>query len=172
METSQKSTQNLNHKESIEKIKELLKHNNICLFTTQLSETPLKTRPMAAQEVDEEGTFWFFSGDNSNKDMEIENDSRVQLFFANTGNSEYMSVYGHAMISKDQRRIEELWNPMVKAWFKGGKDDPTLTLIRVIPDEVYYWDTKNSKMVSMLKILTSMVSGKTMDDGVEGYLKV
>jgi general stress protein 26 len=172
METSHKSTQNLNHKESIEKIKELLKHNNICLFTTQLSETPLKTRPMAAQEVDEEGTFWFFSGDNSNKDMEIESDSRVQLFFANTSNSEYMSVYGHAMISRDQRRIDELWNPMVKAWFKGGKDDPTLTLIRVIPDEVYYWDTKNSKMVSMLKILTSMVSGKTMDDGVEGYLKV
>jgi general stress protein 26 len=172
METKQESIQHLDHQESIEKMKELIKHNNICLFTTQLSETPLQTRPMAVQEVDDEGTFWFFSGENSNKDMEIENDSRVQLFFANTGNSEYMSVYGHAMVSRDQQRIDQLWNPMVKAWFKGGKDDPNLTLIRVLPDEAYYWDTKNSKMVSMLKIVTSMVSGKTMDDGVEGYLKV
>jgi general stress protein 26 len=164
--------EHLNHKDSVKKMKALVGHTRTCLFTTQLSETPLQTRPMATQEVDDEGNFWFFSDEVSHKNLQIESDSRVQLFFGNDGKSEFMSVYGHAMVSHDRKKIEELWSPMVKAWFKGGKDDPTLSLILVIPDEAYYWDTKNNKMVSLVKIMSSVVSGKTMDDGVEGRLKV
>lgn len=164
--------ENLDHRDAVKKMKELVEHTSICLFTTHFSKTPLQTRPMATQEVDDEGNLWFFSDEESNKNFQIAEDSRVQLFYSNPSKSEFMSVYGHAMIIEDRNKIEALWNPMAKAWFKGGKDDPSLSLILVIPDEAYYWDTKNSKMVSMVKILSSVVSGKTMDDGIEGKLKV
>jgi hypothetical protein len=42
----------------------------------------------------------------------------------------------------------------------------------VVPDEAYYWDTKNNKMVSLIKIVGSMFSGKVMDDGVEGAMRL
>lgn len=71
------------------------------------------TRPMATQLVDKEGTFWFLSDEHSDKNLEIHDDSRVQLFYSNPDKSEFMSVYGHAMASDDRDKIEKLW--------KGGK---------------------------------------------------
>jgi general stress protein 26 len=60
---------------------------------------------------------------------------------------------------------------VVKAWFQEGPEDPNLSLIKFTPSEGFYWDTKNGKMVAFAKILTSIISGKTMDDSVEGTLK-
>ena len=58
----------------------------------------------------------------------------------------------------------------MKTWFQEGKDDPDLTIIRVQPTAVYYWDTKHNRMVAGLKIAASLLTGKTMDDSVEGEL--
>jgi hypothetical protein len=38
--------------------------------------------------------------------------------------------------------------------------------------ESYYWDTQDGKIMSMVKIVTAAVTGKGMDGGVEGNLKV
>ena len=57
-----------------------------------------------------------------------------------------------------------------KGWFQEGKDDPNISVIEIIPDEAYYWDTVHGKMISLLKIAASVVSGKTMDDGIEGNI--
>jgi general stress protein 26 len=173
MKNNDNAVQNLADQEAVDKMKQLVDHTKVCFFTTHLDESPLPTRPMHTQHVDDEGTFWFFSDAESEKNFEIKNDSRVQLLYANPAKSEFMSVYGHAMVSHDRSKIDELWNPMAKAWFKNGKDDPSLSVIQVIPDEAYYWDTKNNKMVSLLKILTSIVSdSRSNDDGVKGRLKI
>jgi general stress protein 26 len=164
--------ENLSNQEAIDKIKEMVKSEQMCMFTTHLTSAPLSTRPMAAMKSDEQGNIWFFSKKSSDKNEHIQADPRVQLFFSNPASSEFLSVYGSASISTDRNKIEEYWTPMVKAWFQGGKDDPEITLLKVAPEEAYYWDTKNNKMVSMLKIAASLVTGKTMDDGVEGTLKV
>ena len=60
----------------------------------------------------------------------------------------------------------------MKAWFQDGPEDPKVSLISVTPESSQYWDTKHNKLVSILKIAASVVTGKTMDDGVEGELKV
>lgn len=171
MKKEQGSTiENLVNNEAVEKIQKLVKHNSICMFTTLLDEGYQPTRPMGTQQVDEAGHFWFFSSSESNKNDEIQHDSRVQLYYANQGDSEFMTVYGRAYVSRDKEKIRELWNPMVKTWFQGGQDDARLTVVEVIPEEAYYWDTRSGKMISMLKILAGMVTGKTMDGGVEGSL--
>lgn len=172
MEEKKDETRDLSHREAIEKIQLLVKHNKICMFTTHLTEVPLQTRPMSVQDVDNEGNIWFLSGADSNKNWEVGEDSRVQLLFANQGDYEFLSVYGHAEIFSDRNKIEELWTPIAKAWFKEGKNDPNATVIKVTPEDAYYWDTKNNKAVSLLKIVTSVFTGKTMDDGEEGTLKI
>ena len=170
MKDDENKIKNLSHDDAIKKMKELAEKENICMFVTKLSDIPLNGRPMATQQVDDKGNFWFFSASTSDKNRDIVSDERVQLFYANKGSSEYLSVYGKAEIVYDMAKNEELWNPMVKAWFKEGKDDPELTLIKVTPEDAYYWDTKNNKLVSLLKIVGSVVSGKTLDDSVEGKL--
>jgi general stress protein 26 len=86
--------------------------------------------------------------------------------------SEYLHVFGYAEISYDQNKIEDFWSPIMKAWFTEGKDDPSITLIKVAPAEIYYWDTKSGKVVSLFQIAISALTGKEMDGGVEGKLTV
>jgi general stress protein 26 len=157
---------------AIEKLKELAENARMCMFTTHTGKPPMPSRPMALQTVEDDGTLQFFSAASSNKNMEIAADSDVQLFFGNNSDSEYLSIYGKAKISTDRAKIKELWNPIAKVWFQEGADDPDLTLISVRPIEIKYWDTKHNKLIALLKMGAAVVTGKTMDDGVEGSLEI
>jgi general stress protein 26 len=172
MENKASEIKNLNNQEGVEKFKELVDHQSVCLFTTNLTHQPLTTRPMSVQKVCDQGNFWFLSSSDSDKNKEIEQDTRVQLFFSNTSNYEFLSVYGKASITRDQAKIDELWTPIAKAWFPEGKEDPHVTVIKVEPEDSFYWDTKDGKIVSMIKILASAVSGKTLQEGTEGSISV
>ncbi len=166
------SEKNLANEEAIAKLKEIAEDVGICMFCTELNNVPFSTRPMGLQEVDEYGNLWFLSSADSNKNFEIKVDEKVQLIFAKSTNSHYLSVYGEATIYKDKNTIEEMWNPIAKAWFKEGKDDPNVTVIRVSPITSYYWDTKNGKIVSMIKIAIAAVTGISTGGGQEGKLDV
>jgi general stress protein 26 len=168
------STENLTHQDAIKKIKDLSESAKVCMFCTELDKLPINSRPMSLQETDDEGNLWFISSDTSNKNFEIKEDRRVQLFFMNNSDYQYLSVYGTATIYKDRSTIEDKWSPMAKAWFENGKDDPNVSIIRVEPTDTYYWDTKVGKLVSLFTFVASAVTGKTTDnsDGVEGNAKV
>lgn len=168
------SVENLSHKKAIEKLKELSESARICMFCTNLTELPMNSRPMSLQECDQEGNLWFISSAESNKNFEIEEENKVQLYFMNNGNAEYLSIYGKAFIYKDKNTIEEKWSSLANAWFEEGKEDPNVTIIRVTPEETYYWDTKAGKFITMLSFIGAAVTGKTTDnsDGIEGNLKI
>ena len=161
---------NLYDEEAIEKLKELVEHK-ICMLCTYDGEE-IFSRPMGTQGVDEDGTIWFFSSKDSLKNMQVKSNAKVHLMYADTGNHSYLSLKGFADIIKDEGKIKELWNPMAKAWFEGGVNDPDITLIRVMPDEGHYWNTKNGKLVSMLKIAAAALTGSKMDGGIEGDIKM
>ena len=174
MDTNQEEhVQHLQSKEAIEKIKELATKADTCLFCTNIkTDQPFSTRPMSVQEVDDEGNLWFLSDKESNKNMELQEDDNVQLLFSSSSHAGFLNVYGKATITSDRKKIEELWKPLIKTWFQGGKDDPNVSVIKITPEEGYYWDTKHGKMVAFFKMLASVVAGKTMDDSIEGTLKV
>jgi general stress protein 26 len=162
----------LNNKEAIDKLISLVKDINVAVFVTELTKTPLQSRPMSVQDIDDQGNLWFISSATSNKNFEILKDDQVQLFFANNSSSQYISIYGTATIYQDQQKIDELWTPVAKAWFEEGKKDPNVTVIKVTPSDAYYWDTKDGKIISLLKMAGSAIFGTTSDVGVEGKLKL
>lgn len=168
------STENLHSQEAVKKLKELSESARTCMFCTELSTLPNNARPMSLQECDQEGNLWFISSSDSNKNFEIKDDNRVQLYFMNNGSSEYLSIFGKAYIYTDKNTIEDKWSSFANAWFEEGKDDPKVTIIRITPDETYYWDTKAGKFVSMVTFIASAVTGIKTDnsDGVEGNLTV
>lgn len=163
---------NLSQHQGYKKIKDLVEAADICLFITNLTELPLSARPMSTQKVEEDGSLWFFSEVDSHKNTDIAQDNRVQLFYSNKGSSEYLSLYGTATIVQDSTKAKELWTPIVKTWFNEGPEDPTLTLIKVAPEDGYYWDMKDGKLISLIKMVTGAVTGKEMDGGIEGKVNV
>lgn len=167
------STENLSRTEAINKLKELSEKIRVCMFATNLENLPIISRPMSLQECDDEGNLWFISSHASEKNMDIEKDNRVQLFFMDNGNYRYLSVYGKAFIYRDAATIEEKWTPMANAWFD-GKDDPNVSIIRVTPENTYYWDTKAGKVISFLSFAWAAITGKNTDnsDGVQGKIRI
>lgn len=160
-------------KEAIEKIQELAKKANVCFFCTNIQTGKrIATRPMSVQKIDDQGNLWFLSAKDSHKNAEIAHDSSVQLMFKGSQYSDFLDLYGKAEISTDRAKIEELWEPLVKAWFTEGKDDPRITVIKVKPTAGYYWDTKNGSTVAFIKTAIGAMIGKTLDDSIEGSLLV
>ena len=168
----EKNIENLSGKEAISKLKELAERARICMFTTYATSAPMPARPMAVQAVEDDGRMYFFSATDSDKNKEIKRSPQVQLYFANTSSSEYLNVFGNVEISNDRYKIKELWSLWAKAWFQDGPEDAKISLLVFTPTKCEYWDTKHNKMVQLFKIATSIVTGKTMDDSVEGELKI
>lgn len=162
----------LGRQKAQDKMKEMAEDAKLCMFVTAFNHAPFHVRPMAVQEVEEDGHVWFFSGADTQKNADIRLDNRVQLIFSNRPSSEFMSLYGTAEIVKDKQKAKDLWNVFLTTWFPGGVDDPNLTMIRFTPSEGHYWDTKNNKMVQSIKIAIGAIRGKMMDDGVEGEMKL
>ncbi|AWI24592.1 pyridoxamine 5'-phosphate oxidase family protein [Flavobacterium pallidum] len=165
----------LNNQEAIAKLKKLAEDIKICLFCTELTQLPIKSRPMSVLEVDESGNLWFMSSSESNKNFEILADNRVQLFFSKSADNEYLSVFGTATIFSDRAHIEEVWTPIAKAWFEEGKDDPKVRVIKVTPSDAYYWDTKDGKLIALLKWATAaagLKDAKSDDGGIEGKINI
>lgn len=167
----EKNHEDLCGKEAGEKIKQLAKDANTCFFCTQItSGQPLKVRPMSVQKVDNDGSFWFLSASDSHKNADITVDSNVHLLFQGSKYSDFLSVYGNAVITKDKQIIKELWQPLLKTWFTEGLDDPRITAIKVEAKEGYYWDNKHGNTVAFVKTIIGAALGKTMDDSIEGKL--
>ena len=165
--------EDLSGKKAVSKLKELVKAADTCFFTTTSSGVGSQgTRPMSHREVDDQGNIWFLSASDSHKNKEIEMDPHVRLYFQGSTHSEYLAIKGTATITRDKARIKELWNFVLKTWFTEGEHDPRITAIKVTPHDAYYWDTKHGKAVSGIKILVGAVIGKTLDDSIEGNIRV
>jgi general stress protein 26 len=74
-------------------------------------------------------------------------------------------------VSRDEYKIKELWEPLLKTWFTEGKDDPRITVIEFMPEQGYYWDTKHAQVVAFAKQVIGAALGKTLDDSIEGNLR-
>ena len=165
-------TENLINKEAVDKLKSLVSEIAICLFCTDLKTDDGSTcRPMSAIKVCDQGNIWFFSEKNSDKNKAIESDKEVQLFFSHPGKSSYLVVNGEAEIILDKKTIEELWTPIAKIWFNEGKDDPSISVIKVTPRSSYYWDTDGNRMINFLKMVASVATGTNLVTGNQGSIK-
>jgi general stress protein 26 len=153
----------MSHQEAttaLEQLREKIKGIRVAMLTTIEEDGSLHSRPMATQEAEHDGDLWFFTAAGSTKAGEIERDRRVNLSYADPDDQRYVSVSGTARLVRDQAKARELWNPLLKAWFPKGVDDPELALLRVQVEKAEYWDSPSSKMVQLAGLLKAVTTGK------------
>lgn len=167
----EKNHEDLKGKEAVTKMKELVDKAKTCFFCTSIGDAQFNTRPMSVQKFDDEGNFWFLSADDSHKNLELQQDNKVHLLFQGSAHSDFLSVEGVASVSRDKEKIKELWEPIIKTWFTGGMDDPRITVIKVTPQDGYYWDNKHGNAVAGVKMMVGAALGKTLDDSIEGKVQ-
>ena len=165
--------QELHGAEGLKKIGELIEDIRIAMLTTAGPDGSFDSRPMATQKTEEfNGTLWFLTRQESGKIAEIQHDSNVSLIYADSGNAKYVTVKGTASVNRDKDKIRELWNPMYKAWFPKGEDDPEIAVLRVEVSEADYWEASSSKVVMMAKYAFAAATGGKIEIGEAGHVEV
>src|ERR1700748_617492 len=102
--------------EDLKKLCDLLSNFSTAVLITRSADDLLHARPVALAKVDDSGTIWFLSSEDSGKVHEIDRDTRVHLVFQKE-HSLYLSVNGIASASQDRAKIAEVWKEPFRVWF-------------------------------------------------------
>ncbi len=137
---------------NIRKLATMIRGIKVAMLTTTGPDGTLRSRPMASQEADFDGTLWFFTHASCEKTSEILQNPQVNASYVSTEEHHYVSLTGHASVVQDREKMQELWCPVYRAWFPRGLDDPELALLRVDVERAEYWDMLSSSMVNLLEL--------------------
>ena len=85
---------------------------------------------------------------------------------------EITELLKHKRTDEAKKQIQELWNPILKAWFPLGMDDPKLCLIKVTTEDAHYWNSHSSKMVVYFKMLKAIANKERYEEKDAGKLKL
>lgn len=101
-----------------------------------------RTRPMTVQidDVDGNKTIYFFADKRENLVEGLAQTKDAVATFASKGHDIFAHIHGRLVIDNDPAVIERLWNPMIAAWYEGGKDDPNLVLLRFDTSIANIWE--------------------------------
>ncbi len=146
------------------KVRDLIDDIRIGMITNvDRGEGRLVSRPMAVQEIEDDGTLWFFTSETADQADQVEADPVVNVAFA--GRGAWVSLAGRASIVDDREKIHALWNSSVEAWFPDGPDSPDVGLLRVSPDSAEYWDSPGGRLASVIAYAKAKVTGDRPDVG-------
>lgn len=151
----------MDRNESIHKLGELIKDIKMAMLTTADTDGTLRSRPMATQKTEFDGTLWFFTRASAPKVEEVERSHEVNVSYAAPDSNTYVSVSGRAELVRDAGKAKELWNPILKAWFPKGLEDPDLALLKVNVEKAEFWDSPSSAMVQMVGFVKALATGRT-----------
>jgi general stress protein 26 len=146
------------HRESVEKVRELISEIKVAMLTTRNISGGLHSRPMYTQQTEFDGDIWFATSRSSSLVAELQRNSDVLVNYANPGSQRFVVIAGEGLEVNDQSKIEELWSPAMKPWFE-GPDDPDLTLVKVRSHRADYWDSPAAP-VRWFQFLAGMATGK------------
>jgi general stress protein 26 len=150
--------------QSIEKLGEMIEGIKVAMLTTREPDGVLRSRPMMTQQVEFDGDLWFFTSASAPKSVELQNDHHVNVSYADPGDQRYVSVSGMASLVRNPDKIRDLWNPLFKAWFPDGPDDPDLALIKVKVEQAEYWDSSSGKMVQLAGFVKALATGERLEN--------
>ncbi len=128
-----------------------------------------RTRPMTAQidvpeggDKEDGGQIYFFGSKSDGVGQSINGSSRAVATFAGKGHGLFAHIHGTLVQTDDRAVIERLWNPFIASWYKDGKDDPDLALVRLDTDSANIWkaETGATLKAAAMKALFDVDPGK------------
>ncbi len=148
--------------EAIDRIWDLMKSIDICMFVTWDGRRQ-RARPLSARPNRDEGRIYFLADAAGAKDDQIERFPIVTLAFADIRGHDYVAVTGRAIVSEDRSRIAAIWTAADKAWWDSA-EDPSIRLITFEPGDAEIWQGPN-RLAAGAKLLAAAATGAKVDFG-------
>ncbi|MGV8961337.1 MAG: pyridoxamine 5'-phosphate oxidase family protein [Stenotrophomonas sp.] len=112
------------------------------------------SRPMTAQvEEGSRGPIWFFTSRDNALVQHLAQGNQAIAAFSSKSHELFASIRGTLHVTNDREMVDRLWNAFVAAWYEGGKDDPSLVLLRLDPSEAEIWLNESTLMAGAKMML-------------------
>ncbi|MGJ3189990.1 pyridoxamine 5'-phosphate oxidase family protein [Paenarthrobacter sp. FR1] len=160
----------MTEEQGISKVVGIINDSKIGMLTTINQEGALVSRPLAVQEVKDDGDMWFFTGLGTSQVAQVRLDPRVNVSFGK--NTEWVSVAGTAEVVTDREKIRGMWNQVVEAWFPDGPDTPEVCLLRVDSESAEYWTSPGGTAATVLQWVKSKVTHTRFSVGESGTVEL
>lgn len=152
--------------QQLDKLRNLVKDINFCMMTTIDEDGSLHSRPMSVNgEIENNGNLWFFTYASSHKVTEVNEHEQVNVSFAHPGKQTYVSMSGTAQLVRDRAKMQELWQPQLKAWFPQELDEPDIALLNVKVEKAEYWDAPSSFVAHTIGLVKAITTGESANGG-------
>ncbi len=127
------------------------------LFWEELKDSPFvmiglqgvedsRTRPWTAQvnwqdedELKSGGDIYFFGAKSEAVVKGLSQNDKVVCTFVSKGHKVFAHIHGTLSAIDDRALVEKFWNPIIASWYKGGKDDPDLQLLKLDTTKAEIW---------------------------------
>ena len=156
----------------LEKLHELIDDIEIAMMTTRRRDEHLESRAMATQKRAAGADLWFVTADATAKIRDLRADPHVNLAYYKDRTREWISVSGLATLTRDRKKIDELYAPDWKMWFPdegdprhGTPEDPRLVLIGVDIHAAVFFELDKPQPVVLYELAKGWLSGQTPDLG-------
>lgn len=137
------------------------------MLTTRRPDGHLVSRAMQTQRRTAGVDLWFMANWFSEKLDEIATDPHVNVSYYRNRTREWVSVSGHAIISRDRNLIRGLYQPDWRAWLgdegganDGSAEDPRIALILVTADSVTYSKQDRPMPLVLFELAKGMITGQ------------
>lgn len=154
--------------EGVERLRALLGSRPVAMLTTLEPGGALRSRPMAVQEINDQGEAFLITQRSSPKVEEVAREHHVNLSFFRAVRGRYISVSGRATAMRDDAKLRQLWHPTLQAWFPDGLDDPDLCLLRVRIDKAETWNAPVGNLVQVARLAGSILGRAPKSTHEEG----
>ncbi len=159
--------------DDIEEIGRLIHKVKVAMFTTRDAGGHLVSRPLQTRDMPFAGEVLFFTALDSKKVEEIEVEPQVNLAYANPGDGAYVSIDGRAEVIRDRATIDALWSETFDSlFFKGGKSDPNLVLLKVVAHSAEVWTSSSTAIGRAFDFLKAKATGDVHDLGEQKHVRL
>jgi general stress protein 26 len=155
----------------LDRVWDIMEDISVCMVTTHAGGR-MRSRPMHAIPDRDDNAIYFITDTRGAKDDEIAAAPEVCLAFADIGDNTYLSVTGTAATVRDPAKAEELWSTEAQAWWPRGPRDPAVRVLRVVPEQAEYWDTRGNSVTVALKLVAARMTGREPDLGTNRKVNV
>src|SRR3954471_6474385 len=140
----------------------------VAMVTTRRADGHLVSRPMQTQRRTTGTDLWFMTNIESEKFEELVHDPHVNLAYYKDRTREWVSVSGHANLTRDRDLIDSLYAPDWKMWLgdqgdgkrDGGPHDPRIALILVEAETVHYSKKDRSTPLVLFELAKGIITGE------------
>jgi general stress protein 26 len=134
---------------NLAEIAEKMRDIDVAMLSTHTQGGAIAGRPMSNnQDVDYDGSSFYFTWDKSQVVEDIERDANVSLAFKGDDGF-WVAVEGKAEIIRDKVAFEEHWTDDIDEWFEQGTDTPGLAMIKIEAVRAHYWDGEDEGEVTL-----------------------